>query len=127
MSNCLCCYLVSKSCPTLCDPMDCSPPDSSVYGISQARILEWVAISFSRDLPNPGSGPASSALVGGFFTTESPAAYHLNKFEDLWLKMNGDNDLVYEPLHVFDLAKINFLYTRTEQEEIRCRDTEEST
>ena len=107
--------------------MDCSPPDSSVYGISQARIPEWVAISFSRDLPNPGSGPASSALVGGFFTTESPAAYHLNKFEDLWLKMNGDNDLVYEPLHVFDLAKINFLYTRTEQEEIRCRDTEEST
>ena len=40
--------LVSKSCLILCDPMDCSPPGSSVYGISQARILEWVAISFSR-------------------------------------------------------------------------------
>ena len=33
---------------TLCDPMDCSPPGSSVHGISQTRILEWVAISFSR-------------------------------------------------------------------------------
>ena len=40
--------LVTKSCPTLCDPMDCSLPGSSVLGVSQARILEWVAISFSR-------------------------------------------------------------------------------
>ena len=39
---------VTKSCPTLCDPMDCSLPESSVCGISQARILEWVAITFSR-------------------------------------------------------------------------------
>ena len=38
------------SCLSLCDPMDCSPPGSSVRGISQARILQWVAISFSRDL-----------------------------------------------------------------------------
>ena len=41
-------YICTQSCPTLCDPMDCSPPGSSVHGISQARILEWVAISFSR-------------------------------------------------------------------------------
>ena len=39
---------VAQSCPTLCDPMDCSPPGSSIHGILQARILEWVAISFSR-------------------------------------------------------------------------------
>ena len=39
---------VAQSCPTLRDPMDCSPPDSSVHGISQARVLEWVAIAFSR-------------------------------------------------------------------------------
>ena len=48
---CICmyiCCLVAQSCPTLCDPMDCSPPGFSVHGISQARILEWVAISFSR-------------------------------------------------------------------------------
>ena len=40
--------LVTQSCPTLCDPMDCSPPGSSVHGILQARILERVAISFSN-------------------------------------------------------------------------------
>ena len=42
------CYcLVAQSCPNSCDPVDCNPPGSSVYGISQARILEWVAISSS--------------------------------------------------------------------------------
>ena len=40
--------LVAKSCPTLHDPMDCSPPGSSVHGISRARILEWVAISWEQ-------------------------------------------------------------------------------
>ena len=39
---------VAQLCPTLCDPVDCSPPGSSLHGILQARILEWVAISFSR-------------------------------------------------------------------------------
>ena len=47
------CCLVAKSSPTLCDPMDCSPPGSSVHGISQARILEWVAISFPRESSRP--------------------------------------------------------------------------
>ena len=48
------CYcLAAKSCPTLWDPMDCSPPDSSVHGISQARILDWVAISYSRGSSQP--------------------------------------------------------------------------
>ena len=46
LSVCTC--SVAYLCPTLCDPMDCSPPGSSVRRISQARILEWVAISFSR-------------------------------------------------------------------------------
>ena len=50
-----------QSCPTFCDPMDCSPPGSSVHGILQARILEWVAISFPRDLPDPGMEPGSPA------------------------------------------------------------------
>ena len=40
--------LVSQSCLTLCDPIDCSPPGFSVHGILQAKILEWVAISFSN-------------------------------------------------------------------------------
>ena len=45
--------LVANSCPILCDPMDCSPPGSSVHRISQARILEWVAISFSSGYSQP--------------------------------------------------------------------------
>ena len=45
--------LVAQSCPTLCDPMDCSPPGSSVYGIIQARILEWVATPSSRESSQP--------------------------------------------------------------------------
>ena len=44
---------VAQSCPTLCDPMDCSLPGSSAHGILQARILEWVAISFSRRSSRP--------------------------------------------------------------------------
>ena len=54
--------------------MDCSPPGSSVHGILQARILEWVAISSSGDLPDPGielvcvASPVSPALANGFST-----------------------------------------------------------
>ena len=59
--------------PTLCDPKDCSPPGSSGHGVSQVRILEWTAISFSRDLPNPGiepTSPACPALQAGSLSTE---------------------------------------------------------
>ena len=66
------CCSVAKLCPTLCDPMDCSPPGSSVHGISQARILDWVAISSSRGSSRPRIKPVSPALAGGFFTIEPP-------------------------------------------------------
>ena len=49
-------------CPTLCDPVGCSLPGSSVYGIFQARILEQFAISYSRDLPDPSVKLASQTL-----------------------------------------------------------------
>ena len=49
--------LVTQSCPTLCDSMDCSPLGSSVHGILQARLLAWVAISFSKDLLSQGLNP----------------------------------------------------------------------
>ena len=66
---------VAQSCLTLCDLMDCSLPGSSVHGILQARILEWVAsISSPGDLPDPGiepESPTSPALAGGFFTTSA--------------------------------------------------------
>ena len=67
-------------CPALCDPMDCSPPGSSVHGIPQARIPEWVAMPSSkgsaqcRDLPNTGIEPLSlrsAALASEFFTSSA--------------------------------------------------------
>ena len=66
-----CCCLVTKSYPTFCKLLDCSPPGSSVHGISQARILEWVAISFSRVYSRPRDQTHISSLAGGFFTTET--------------------------------------------------------
>ena len=67
---CMHAYLVTQLCQILCNPADCSPPDFSVHGISQARILKWVAIWSSRggNLPNPGIklvSPVSPALAGG--------------------------------------------------------------
>ena len=62
--------LVAQLCPSLCDPVDCSPPDSSVHGILQARILEWIAISFSGDLSDPGIKPGSPALQADSLPSE---------------------------------------------------------
>ena len=59
---------VAQSCPTLCDPMDCSLPGSSVHGVFQARILEWVAISFSRRPSQPRDWTQVSCIVGRRFT-----------------------------------------------------------
>ena len=62
------CVLVAQLCLTLCDPMGCSPPDSPVPGILQARILEWVATSFSRGSSQPRDQTQVSCTAGGFFT-----------------------------------------------------------
>ena len=59
---CVCVCLVTQLYPTLCKPMDSGPPGSSVHGILQARILQWVACSSPGDLPNPGIKPGSPAL-----------------------------------------------------------------
>ena len=62
------CVLVTRSCLTLCDPMDCSPPGSSVHGILQARILEWAAISFSRGSSRSRNWTWVSCIAGRLFT-----------------------------------------------------------
>ena len=59
---------VAQSCPTLCDPMDSSLPRSSIHGIFQARVLEWIAISFSRGLFQPRDRSQVSCIVGRCFT-----------------------------------------------------------
>ena len=66
-------------CLTLCDSMDCSLPGSSVHGIFQARILEWVSMPSPGDLPNPGIEPVfpgSLALQAGYLPTEPPGKPH---------------------------------------------------
>ena len=66
---CVCvCVLVAQLCPTLCDPTDCSPPGFSVHGILQARILEWIAIPFSRRTSQPRNQTLVSCMAGRFFT-----------------------------------------------------------
>ena len=71
---------------SLCDPVDCSLPGSSVHGILQARILEWVAMPPPGELPNPGIEPASlmsPALAGWFFTTSTTPRKPLTILEDV--------------------------------------------
>ena len=59
---------VAQSCPTLCDPVDCSLPGFSVHGIFQARVPEWVAISFSRGSSRPRDRTPDSHILGRSFT-----------------------------------------------------------
>ena len=63
---------VAQSCPTLHNPMDCSLSGSSVHGIFQTRVLEWGAISFFRDIPDPGIEPRSPALQADSLPSEAP-------------------------------------------------------
>ena len=77
---------VAQSYPTLCDPVDCSPPGSSVHGILQARILEWVSISFSRGSSLPRDRTQVSCIAGRCFNlwTTREAQYHIiNKQKNL--------------------------------------------
>ena len=58
---------VAQSCPTLYDPMDCSPPGSAIHGILQASVLEWVAIPFSRGSSQPRDQTQVSRIAGRGF------------------------------------------------------------
>ena len=85
----------TQLCPTVCDPMDSSLPGSSVCGTVQARILEWVALPFSRDLPDPRIELRSSALQADLLPSEP-----LGKPENL-NKMPGTHILSTLPPHPF--------------------------
>ena len=74
------CVLVSQSCPTLCDPMDCSLPGSSVHGIFRARILEWVAISFSKGSSLPKDRTQVSCTASRFFTIWATREAHGTRY-----------------------------------------------
>ena len=82
-----------QSHPTLCNPMDCEPPGFSVHGILQTRILEWVAMPSSGDLPYPGNWTCiscGSCIAGRFFTAEprERLLYHSTIFLRMLCKWN---------------------------------------
>ena len=72
---------IARLCPTLCDPMDCRPPGSSVHGISQARIVGWVAISSGKGSSQPREWTHVFCTAGSFSATEPPKQPSLS---DAW-------------------------------------------
>ena len=77
--SCAVLCLVTQSCLTLCDPMDCSPPGSSIYEIFQATILEWVPMSFSRGFSQPRDRIWVSCIAGRLFTVWATKEAHCRR------------------------------------------------
>ena len=105
---------VTHLCPTLCDPMDCSLPGSSVHGIFQVRILEWVAIFFSRASSRPRDRTQVSCIVGRPFNLWATR-------ESQWLLVGMCLNLLWNislihlftcesPLHQAELTHIRHSY-----------------
>ena len=81
---------VTQSCPTLCDPMDSSLPGSFIHGSSQARVLEWAAISFSRGSFNPGMKPKSPASQADALQTDKGSLLsHQGRLSIVWPQVNN--------------------------------------
>ena len=89
---------VAQSCPTLCDPVDCSPPGSSVHGIFQARVLEWGAISFSRRSSPPRDRTRVSHIV-------DKTLYHLSHLFKLSWKVTWEKQKQAPPAPLQDLSE----------------------
>ena len=84
---------VAQSCPTLCNPMDCSLSGSSVHGIFQARVLEWIAISFSRGSSWPRNRTRVSCITSRRFTVWAPGKKRWQEYtEELYKKDLHDPD-----------------------------------
>ena len=105
---------VVQSCPALCDPMDCSLSGSSLHGIFQARILEWVAISFSRRSSQPRDRTQVSRIVGKRFTVWATREVHphgdiTERRAKLYFLSGGSSDakefscfvVIFTPIHCF--------------------------
>ena len=94
---------VSQSCLTLCNPIDCSPPDSSVHGILQARILQWVAISFSRGSSRPRDRTRVSHIAGTSMWDECNCAVVWAFFGIAFLSENWSFPVLWPLLRFPDL------------------------
>ena len=90
---------LNHSVVSLCDPIDCSPPSSSVHGILKARVLEWVAIPFSRGASDPGVKPGSSALQADSLPLSQREALNCYTFIYIWtssLKINPNISRIHD-------------------------------
>ena len=97
---------VAQLCPTLCDPMDCSLPGSSIHGIFQARVLEWIAISSPGDLPDPGIEPRSPVLQ-----TDALPLYclsHQGSYCVNWVQLCGTLNILWHCLSLGLEWKLTF-------------------
>ena len=94
--------VVTQSYPTLCNPMDCSPPDSSVQGILQARILEWVAIPFSRGSSWPRAWTRVSCVASRFFTI-----WAIGKSQGSYKQTKAVTAIIYKGLLQVNKKKAN--------------------
>ena len=95
---------VAQSYPTLCDPMNCSLPGSSVHGIFQARSLEWAAISFSRGSSPPRDGNLVSRIEGRCFTVWATREVHLYTSPNFY--SSKQRIKIFESRHEFKTWKL---------------------
>ena len=109
--------LVAQSCPTVCYPMDCSQPASPVHGILQARILEWVAIPFSRGSFWLRDQTRVSCIAGRFFKTDKYPKEQISKTTWLFISSICFNYfyIIIQLYHLSlvtesNLSQSNFLY-----------------
>ena len=118
---CACaCVLVAQSCPALCYPTDCSPPGFSVHGILQARILECIAIPFSRGTSQPRDRTLGSCIAGRFFTIWAPGKFffvygfslivvahsvkNLPAMQENWVQSLGWEDTLEKGVYLFQYS-----------------------
>ena len=97
------CMLVAQLCPALCDAMDCNPPCSSVHGILHARILEWVAIPFSRRSSQRRYRTWVSCVPGDFLSSEPPGKPTFILTPDL-----------FNCPHIFAFTRMSYNWNNTE-------------
>ena len=109
--------LVTQSCPTLCDPTDCSPPGFSIHGILQARILEWIAIPFSRESSWPRDWTQVFCIASRFFAvwatreaqsvkswTSKPNLYDISF--SYWVTLHHSS-IVFSSVHQFSRSVVS--------------------
>ena len=82
----------AQSCLTLCDPTDCNPPGSSIHGVLQSGILEWVALFYSRGSSNPGI--ETESLASPASQVDSLPLYHLGNYMRLLPQLKKENSML---------------------------------